>query len=85
MDSKITTYYTEASQNLHFYFKVRDALIFGGKGSIGYCNATVNETKQNAIEIISLYAVQSANVAASLGVNYAQLESISREDYEQEN
>ena len=44
MDSKITTYYTMDSKGLHFYYKVRDALIFGGEGSVGYCTATVNAT-----------------------------------------
>ncbi|MEE1396754.1 hypothetical protein [Ruminococcus sp.] len=82
MDSKITTYYTMDSKGLHFYYKVRDALIFGGEGSVGYCTATVNATKESACEILAFYAVQSANVAASLGVDFTQLESISREDYE---
>ena len=82
MDSKITTYYTMDSKGLHFYYKVRDALIFGGEGSVGYCTATVNATKESACEILAFYAVQSRNVAASLDVDFTQLESISREDYE---
>ena len=31
MDSKITTYYTMDSKGLHFYYKVRDALILAVK------------------------------------------------------
>ena len=82
MDSKITTYYTMDSKGLNFYYKVRDALIFGGEGSVGYCTATVNATKESAFEILAFYAVHSGNVAASLDVDFTQLESISREDYE---
>lgn len=81
----ITIHYTLEGSSLRFYFKVMDAQMFGGEGSVGYCSneREVAETgTPSDIDILAHYAVQSFFTTNALGIERSQLVSVTKEEYD---
>ena len=71
--------------DLYMYFKVRDADMWGGKGSVGYFNHSYKDiyplkNTHEEFEDVVLKTMEAH--AKKLGVDLANIEQITREAYE---
>lgn len=78
MDKKIKYYI-----NIHFYFKVHDAFVFGGEGSVGYALAAFNECTTFSEEVVQkAYKSLADSLAEQFDVDVSKIECVTKEEYD---
>lgn len=71
----------------NLYFRVRDAEIYGGPGTVGYGRKSIELLSSDKLEDLNDTIAMGCleNTAAKLNISPEQLEFISAEEYEREN